>query len=76
MISQSLEADLHYQLEQLSTERQRQVLEFARSLVAHQLRGVPGKDLLRFAGAIHGDDLEIMRQAIEEGCEQVDLSEW
>jgi len=37
---------------------------------------VPGKQLLQFAGAIPLDDLELMRQAIEDECEQVDLNEW
>jgi hypothetical protein len=39
-------------------------------------RGVPGPQLLRFAGAISPDDLQLMRQAIEEGCERVDTNEW
>jgi hypothetical protein len=38
--------------------------------------GVPGKELLRFAGTIEADDLRAMAQVIEEGCEQVDLNEW
>jgi RHH-type transcriptional regulator, rel operon repressor / antitoxin RelB len=33
-------------------------------------RGTPGKDLLQFAGTISPDDLEAMKQAIEEGCER------
>jgi hypothetical protein len=32
--------------------------------------------LLGFAGVIQPDDLDRMRQAIEEGCEQVDVHEW
>mgnify|MGYP005619758627 CR=1 FL=1 len=37
---------------------------------------VPGKQLLRFAGAIPLDDLRLMQQAIEIGCEAIDSNEW
>ena len=76
MTAQTLEAEIRKQLDQLPPEQQRQVLEFARSLVATRIRGVPGKDLLRFAGVIDTEDLNIMKQTIEEGCEKIDLNEW
>jgi hypothetical protein len=38
--------------------------------------GVPGRHLLQFAGTIDSADLDLMSQAIEEGCEQIDLDEW
>jgi hypothetical protein len=75
MMVQTLEVEIRDQLSQLPVEQQRRVLEFARSLAA-QVRGVPGKALLRFAGAINTDDLTAMKQAIEEGCEQVSLNDW
>jgi hypothetical protein len=37
---------------------------------------VPGKDLLRFAGAIEAEDLIAIERAIHEGCEKVNLDEW
>lgn len=40
------------------------------------IRGVPGQQLLQFAGTIHTEDLKLMKQIIEEGCEQIDLDEW
>jgi predicted DNA-binding antitoxin AbrB/MazE fold protein len=40
------------------------------------LKGVPGKQLLRFAGVIPADDLQTMTQTIEAGCERIDQSEW
>ncbi len=64
------------QLMQLSLEQQRQVLEFARALVAARVHGVPGQTLLRFAGLIESDDLAIMQQSIKEGCEQIQPNEW
>ncbi len=55
---------------------QRQVLEFVRSLVKAEVRGTPGQQLLRFAGSIPADDLQLMRQAIEHDCERIDVDEW
>ena len=51
---------------------QRQVFAFTRALKTCVPRGVPGKELLRFAGLIPTEDLEAMRGAIENGCERVD----
>jgi len=35
-----------------------------------------GQDWLKLAGTISLDDLHLMSEAIEAGCEQVDLNEW
>lgn len=63
------------QLKSLPQELQWRVLEFARALAVSTPRGVPGKQLLRFAGALPADEAETMRTAIEQHCEQVD-DEW
>ena len=55
---------------------QRQVLDFVRSLVKAEVRGTPGQQLLRFAGSIPSDDLQLMREAIEQDCERIDVDEW
>jgi hypothetical protein len=52
------------------------VLDFAQALAKRRREGVPGRDLLRFAGTIEKSDLEIMQKAIEEDCERVDENEW
>ena len=64
------------QLKVLPYELQWRVLEFTRALAISIPHGVPGQQLLRFTGVIPLDDLQLMRQAIEEGCEQVDANEW
>ena len=64
------------QLKSLPHELQWRVLEFTRALALSVPRGVPGHRLLRFAGAIPLDDVQRMREAIEQGCEQVDVNEW
>jgi hypothetical protein len=76
MISPTLETEIQEQLSQLPLEQQRQVLEFARALVTARVRGVSGRSLLGFAGLIEDDDLTLMRQAIEDECEQVQPNEW
>lgn len=76
MVDAAIHNELTNFLGRLPVSQQRQVLEFARTLVAAPPRGVPGADLLRFAGTIEADDLDKMTQAIEEGCERVDADEW
>ncbi len=64
------------QLETLPYSLQSQVLLFVETLRAAVQSGVPGKRLLRFVGAIPLNDLQLMEEAIEAGCEQVDSDEW
>jgi hypothetical protein len=76
MASSVLEKELHQQLEHLPFGQQRQVLDFARALAASRARGVAGQELLRFAGAIETDELQVMSQAIADDCGQVDAHGW
>jgi len=64
------------QLKVMPQNLQWQVLEFARRLVKPEIKGTPGNQLLRFAGSIPSDDLQLMREAIAQDCEQVDMDEW
>jgi len=64
------------QLRAMPPHLQWQVLEFTRTLGKSQIQGTPGQQLLRFAGSIPPDDLQLMSEAIEQGCEQVDSDEW
>lgn len=66
-----MEKDLLRQLEQLSPEEQRRVLEFARTLVTCKRGGTPGESLIRFGGAIEAEDPAVIAETIEEGCEQI-----
>ncbi len=77
-MSTSLIPEIVAELKNLPDDLQKQVLTYVQSLKPKptRLRGTPGEDLLRFAGTISLEDLEIMEQAIEEGCEQVDLDGW
>ncbi len=64
------------QLKALPDELQWRVLEFTRTLATSVPRGTQGQQLVHFAGTIPLDDLKLMRQEIEEGCERVDANEW
>ena len=71
----TLEQEILSHLHTLALPQQREVLAFVRTLVTTPV-GVAGKELLAFAGAIEPHDLAALQQAIDEGCEQVNLDEW
>jgi len=75
-MGKGLEQEVAEQLSTLDDARQRQVLDFARSLAETVSSGTPGTDLTRFSGAISQDDLDRITVAIEQGCEQVDIHGW
>ena len=72
----SYEEEISQQISQLTPEQQQDVLKFVQSLNASTPKGTPGEKLLKFVGIIPHDDLEEMKSAIEEGCEQVDPDGW
>ena len=76
MAGPSFEQEITSHLHKLSPEQQMRVLDFVRTLAEEKPSGVPGSELLRFAGAIDLDDLNEMEKAIVEGCEQVNLNDW
>ena len=64
-------------LENLSPGKQRQVLDFTLELSGESPRGISGKELVGFAtGLFPPEDIEQIKQAIEEGCGQTDESGW
>ena len=73
MTTESIRDNLIAQIDKLPHDLQLRVLDFIKALTP---KGVEGKSLLRFEGAIPADDLQLMSKAIEEGCEKVDISEW
>ncbi len=72
----AFEKEIVDQLRKLSADRQKLVRAFLRGLHQQSPKGVPGKDLLRFAGTIAPADLREMSAAIEEACERVDADAW
>ena len=62
-------------LDKLTPWQQKQILNSVLSFLGEPIRGTPGKELLKFAGTISKEDLEIMKQTIEEGCGMASLSQ-
>ena len=64
------------EIQTLSAEEQRRVLEFMHSL--RRPKGITGKEFIERTKDIRisSTDLELMRQAIEEEFEKVDPNEW
>jgi len=63
-------------LDRLSPEKQQQAAELVHGLVTPLPKGASVEDLLSVAGTLDDQAAREMMQAIEEGCEQVDLDEW
>jgi len=64
------------QLKTLPDNLQQEVLAFVHNLQTSSAKGISGKQLIKFVGLIPSDDLKVMREAIEAGCEQIDPNEW
>ena len=64
------------QLETFPPILQKQVLDFTLELADEMPEGATIHEFLKFSGTIPSEDLEQMKHAIEEGCEQVYASEW
>lgn len=73
MATKSIRDKLLSQIEKLPYDLQLRVLDFVKALIP---KGVEGKSLLRFEGAISVDDLKLISKTIEEGCERIDFNEW
>jgi hypothetical protein len=74
-VSTPLEDSLYNEFSQLTPDQQFEALQFVRALNGTP-RGTPGSELMEFVGTIPHEDLELMKQAIEEDCEQVDPYGW
>jgi hypothetical protein len=72
----AIEKELREQLDLLPVAQQRQVLDFVRALAAKKGQAASGQALNRFAGTIAKEDLALIAEAIDEGCEQVNPDEW
>lgn len=72
----TLKKEILERINALPYELQQKVLDFIDSLTQELPKGIPGKQLLRFAGCISQEDLQKMKEFIAEGCERVDVREW
>jgi hypothetical protein len=78
MESATFREQINRQLDQLTPDQQRQVLDFTISLGESDDKlpvGTSGDILLKFVGSISKDDLELMERAISD-CDTVDPDGW
>ena len=71
MVEAAIKEQILNDLEQLSPDMQVRAAQ-----LVHGPRGVPGRNPLRFAGAIDTESVREMEEAIEDGCERIDPEEW
>ena len=74
-MGKNVQSQIEAELAGLDVELQQRVLEFVRKM-KHDKSTINEKELSAFAGTIAPHELEVIRSAIEEGCEQVDMNEW
>ena len=55
-------------LDKLTPVQQKQVLNTVLSFLGEPIRGISGKEMLKFVGLFPAEDLEQIKQAIEEDC--------
>ncbi|MFI5398356.1 MAG: hypothetical protein ACHQ9S_22695 [Candidatus Binatia bacterium] len=51
-------------------------MDFVRALAAKKRQATSGQALSQFAGTIAKEDMALITEAIDEGCEQVNPDEW
>ena len=72
---EKIKKELLEQIEKLTPGQQRQVLDFTLELSGESPKGISGKELVKFAaGLFPPEDIEEIKQAIEEDRRQVDES--
>ncbi len=76
MIDATIERQLHEELLNLNLDQQRRVLEYAHGLARTKPPVVSGAVLASLESPFSPEEWEAIAEAIEEGCEQVDLDEW
>jgi hypothetical protein len=73
----SVRRQIEKKLDAMPLKEQRRVLDFISHLDYPYLPpGIPGEDLIKFAGSISAEDAEELTQIIENGCEKIDENEW
>jgi hypothetical protein len=55
---------------------QERVLGYIIALIPCGEHGVHGRNFLKYSGTIAQDDLQLMSDAIEDGCGRIDRHEW
>jgi len=75
IMSSDLTSQIHTELGELAPDAQQRVLDYVRSL-KQVGTGMTTDALKKHVGCIDPADGQAMREAIESGCEQVNMDEW
>ncbi len=76
MVLPAVKDQILQDLDQLSPEQQKQAAELVHGLVSQLPKGASIEDVMQLAGSLDDQSAREMMEAIEEGCERVDLDEW
>lgn len=76
MVEPAVKERILADLDRLSPEEQQRAAELVHGLVSPLPNGASIENLLRLAGTLDEESAREMMEAIEEGCEQVDVDEW
>ena len=75
MTTISLPQQIFREVQSLPNDQQQQVWQYVQAL-RQSYPPKPGSALADLAGTISPEDLRLMQEAIEEGCEQIDPHGW
>jgi hypothetical protein len=76
MVMPAVKAQILNDLNQLSPSQQRRAAELVHALVSTLPKGASVEDLLQVTGTLDDEAAQEMMEAIEDGCERVDVHEW
>ncbi len=72
-----IRSELNREIDLLAPHQQERLLRTIHRRGPSKLpKGTSWEDIEEFAGSISHEDAELMRQAIEEGCEQIEPNSW
>ena len=76
MVQPAIKEQILNDLDTMSPEQQQRAAKLVHELVGPTLRGASIDDLLTVAGTLDDESAREIREAVEEGCERVDLDGW
>ena len=76
MVQPAIKQQILDDLDQLSPEQQKRAAELVHGLLSPLPKGASIHDLKKVSGILDDESAREMMEAIEEGCEQIDLNEW
>ena len=68
--------EIERQLKLLPLSKQEDVLRYVTALTSDMSNDRAQTSIMAFAGTLDAESAREMREAIEEGCEQVDAGQW